>query len=146
LRKRLKIKSSGWSRRSRESSAYSLVEIMIAIVFISIGFFGYVALHSRILHSGQRLEEREVIRAGTDYFEALEVGRVMLGFSTSMTTESFQERSGMEGLYSVRTDLEGRDRGFIQNIPPVFVPGLEETMETSPVMMSKPYEYKWTKR
>lgn len=119
---------------------------MIAIVFISIGFFGYVALHSRILHSGQRLEEREVIRAGTDYFEALEVGRVLLGFSSSITTEAFQERSGMEGLFSVRTDLKGRDRGFIQNIPPVFVPGLEETMETSPVMMAKPYEYRWTQR
>ncbi|MCA9776625.1 MAG: hypothetical protein KC800_07915 [Candidatus Eremiobacteraeota bacterium] len=142
----MKITPLTRSRRFRECSAYSLVEIMIAIVFISIGFFGYVALHSRILHSGQRLEEREVIRAGTDYFEALETGRVILGFSTSITTESFHERSGMEGLYSVRTDLEGRDKGFLQNIRPEFLPGLEETMETSPVMMSKPYEYSWTKR
>lgn len=125
---------------------YSLIEVMIAIVFICIGFFGYVALHSRILHSGQRLEEREVIRSGTDLYEAIEVGRISLGYSTSVNGETYPERTGMTGLHSISTDVENQDTTWIQNFPAEYRPGLDETMETSPTMMAEPYKHSWTER
>jgi Tfp pilus assembly protein PilV len=119
---------------------------MIAIVFISIGFFGYVALHSRILHSGQRLEEREVIRSGTDLLEAIEVGRISLGSGASVNGDAFPNRSGMDGLYSISTNVEGKDTSWKQHLPPEYHPGLDETMETSPTMMAEPHKYSWDKR
>ena len=36
--------------RTRPRHAFSLIELMIAMVFLVIAFFGYVALHARILH------------------------------------------------------------------------------------------------
>jgi Tfp pilus assembly protein PilV len=123
-----------------------LIEVMIAILFITIGFFGYVALHSRILHSGQRLEEREVIRSGTDFLEAIEVGRITLGYSTSVNTESYSERSGMDGLYVISTSVEGKDTSWKMNFPEEYHAGLDETLETAPTMMAKPHQYSWGER
>ena len=86
----------------KRTSGYSIVEILIAIVFITIGFFGYVALHARLLHSGQKLEEKEVVRAGTDYFEALDVGRALIGFETSVADDVFVEDEIFEKLYYLK--------------------------------------------
>jgi len=38
--------------RNKTYRAFTLIEILLAILFVSIGFFGYVALHSRLLYSG----------------------------------------------------------------------------------------------
>ncbi len=35
---------------------------MVAILFISIAFFGYMSLHIRLLHSGRKLELRQTHR------------------------------------------------------------------------------------
>lgn len=125
---------------------YSLVEILIAILFISIGFFGYVALHARLLHSGQRLEEKEIVRASTDYFEGMETGRILIGMETSITKESFLKHPILDDLYLVKTDLSNRDRGWLIYIPEEYREQFETTMELSPRVMSKPYEYSWSKR
>ena len=127
-------------------AAFSLMEIMIAIVFISIGFFGYVALHSRILHSGQQLEEIEIIRAGTDYFAAIEVARVELGLKTSLTKDTPVEDPHLKGLYYVKTDVAGRDMEWVLAIADAFRPGLDETLELSPSVLAEPYKYQWSKR
>lgn len=42
--------------------AFTLAEVMVAILFISIAFFGYMSLHIRLMHSGQKLEQRQVHR------------------------------------------------------------------------------------
>jgi hypothetical protein len=134
-------------RRYRPASrAFSLIEIMIAILFITIGFFGYVALHSRILHSGQKLEQKEVIRAGTDYFEALEVARISLGMSLSVTNDSYVEDPVLVGLFRVKTDVSGRNMDWIQFLPEEYRPGFAETLELSPTMLNNPYKYEWGKR
>ncbi|MFA7482839.1 MAG: hypothetical protein WC314_20190 [Vulcanimicrobiota bacterium] len=120
--------------------------MMIAVLFISIGFFGYVALHSRILHSGQRLEEKEVIRAGTDLFEASEVARITLGYSTSLTSENYPTRASMPDLHTISTDLTDRETFFVEDVRPEFRPSLQQTMETSPTVMATPYVYSWKER
>lgn len=126
--------------------AFSLIEVMIAVLFITIGFFGYVALHSRILHSGQRLEEREVIRAGTDFYEAIEIARITLGSKNSISGQAYPVSTVVTNLHPISTQLEGRDTSWVLNYPPEFHSGLEETMETGPNMLSKPHEYTWDKR
>ena len=125
---------------------YSLVEILIAILFISIGFFGYVALHARLLHSGRRLEEKEVVRAATDYFEGLETGRILIGMTGSVTGESFQKHPLLDHLYLVKTALGNRERGGLLSIPKEFLEQLETTMELSPRVMATPYRYRWDER
>ena len=126
--------------------AFSLIEVMIAVLFITIGFFGYVALHSRILHSGQRLEEREVIRAGTDFYEAIEIARITLGSQNSISGQLYPVSDTVTGLHPISTQLEGRDTTWRLQYPAAYHPGLEETMETEATMLSKPYEYTWVKR
>lgn len=133
------------NRRRKILAGYSLIEVMIAILFICIGFFGYVALHSRILHSGQRLEEREVVRSGTDLFEAIEVSRVSLGYNSSVDGSEYPTPP-MDGLITVSTSVENRDKAWVENLPPEYRAGMDETLETSPTMMVKPYEYGWDER
>lgn len=41
---------------------FSLIEVLLAILFISIGFFGYVALQGRILYSTTRLQQKADLR------------------------------------------------------------------------------------
>ena len=132
----------------RKNAGYSIVEIMIAILFITIGFFGYVALHARLLHSGRKLEEKEVIRAGTDYFEALDVGRALIGLTTSVADDVFVQDDTFQGLHYLKTDvtIPGRDMTWQLSIPPEYHPGLERTIELSPSVLAEPYEYKWEKR
>ncbi len=122
---------------------FTLIEIMIAVLFLSIGFFGYVALHSRILHSGQRLEEREVIRAATDMFESIEVARVTLGFTLSINGQRYPTATGFPDLHPISTDATAGDPEWLENFPPEYHAGMEETMELAPVMFSKPYKYSW---
>ena len=43
-------------------AGFTLAEVMIAILFISIAFFGYMSLHIRLMHSGQKLELRQQAR------------------------------------------------------------------------------------
>lgn len=38
---------------------FTLAECMIALLFISIALFAYVSLHIRLIHSGQKLDQRE---------------------------------------------------------------------------------------
>lgn len=116
---------------------------MIAVLFLSIGFFGYVALHSRILHSGQRLEEREVIRAATDMFESIEVARITLGFSLSITGQRYPTGTGFPDLHPISTDASVGDQQWLQYYPEEYHAGMKETLELAPVVFSKPYSYSW---
>jgi prepilin-type N-terminal cleavage/methylation domain-containing protein len=125
---------------------FTLIEIMIAVLFITIGFFGYVALHARILHSGQRLEEREVIRSGTDFLEALEVGRITTGSTSSINGQAHVEDPTVTGLYRISSDVEGTQTSWMLNYPPEYHPGFEETMELSPTVLRTPYDYSWSTR
>lgn len=43
----------------RRTSGFSLGEVLLAILFLSIAFFGYVALHQRLIYSSWRLEQRQ---------------------------------------------------------------------------------------
>ena len=131
---------------SKKHRAFTLVEIMIAILFISIGFFGYVALHSRILHSGQRLEEKEVVRASTDFFEAIEVARIVAGNVISIDGEVYPADFEFPGLFRISTSNQNRDTSWKTDYPPEYHPGLEETLELSPNVMSRPHEYSWKSR
>lgn len=128
----------------RPNRGYTLIEIMVAILFVSIGFFGYVALHARILHSGQRLEERESIRAATDFWESLQVARIHLGFQRSLTWADYPIVPGMPDLHNVSTVLEpGANKSALEEYPRQYVVRIDDTLELSPTVYAKPYEYSW---
>ncbi|MBS2036740.1 prepilin-type N-terminal cleavage/methylation domain-containing protein [bacterium] len=44
------------------SKGFTLAEVMVAILFLSIAMFGYFALHLRIIHSSTTLDQRQGMR------------------------------------------------------------------------------------
>ena len=46
----------------RGKTAFTLAEVMVAILFLSIAMFGYFALHLRIIHSSFTLSQRQNMR------------------------------------------------------------------------------------
>jgi hypothetical protein len=137
------------SQRSRvRGRAFSLIELMIAMVFLTIAFFGYVALHARILHSGQRLEEREVIRSATDFYSGMLVSRAMLGMTAGPEGRSFIPVATVPNLYKLDTSPPPSIAWLSENliIPQQFSQGMDETMQLAPEILAKPYTYSWKKR
>ncbi len=116
------------------------------MLFVSIGFFGYVALHARILHSGQRLEQREVVRSATGFLEAVEIGRALNGNQLSISGESYQVSHYSQAVMRVTTLPHPNVELWSENFPPEFHQGLDQTYELSPFVMEKPYEYSWKTR
>ena len=135
-------------RRPKTTSAFSLIELMIAIVFLVIAFFGYVALHSRILHSGQRLEEKEVIRAATDYCSGILVSRAIKGGSGGPDGTPFIPFEPVPDAFVIDTTPTGKLDWLTENksIPKPYHQGMDETMQLSPIVVNKPYEYDWSRR
>lgn len=128
----------------RKRRGFTLIEIMIAVLFLSIGFFGYVALHSRILHSGQKLEEREVVRAATDMFEGIEVARATMGMSRSINTVRYANKPDFPELVVLKTEVDSSNLDWLLYYPPEYHAGMKETMELGPVVFPKPFEYTWS--
>lgn len=129
--------------RQPKKRAFTLIEIMIAIMFVSIGFFGYVALHSRILHSGQKLAEREKVRASTSLIEALEVSRLMIGADTSVNGRKYVPVQGVEGLFNVNTAIDPLNARWLMAYPKEYLENMTETTEMRPVIPLSPYRYSW---
>jgi hypothetical protein len=48
--------------KRRTVKGFSLAEAMLAMLFISIGLFAYVSLHTRIIHSNFKLEARQLVK------------------------------------------------------------------------------------
>ena len=133
-------------RQKRASTAFTLVEILIAILFISIGFFGYIALHSRLLHSGQRLEEKEIVRAATGMIESIEFTRALLGFEQSIDGSQFRRDSLVKNLVFVSTDSERRNQSWLNHFPEEFRLGADETLAMEVAVYKKPFVHKWRTR
>lgn len=135
-------------RRPIKSFAFSLVELMIAMVFIVIAFFGYVALHSRILHSGQRLEEKEVVRAATDYYSAILVNRAVKGAASGPDGFPYTTVPEIPNLQRVSTLPTGQLGWLTENwaVPKAYHQGMDQTMQLSPEILAAPYQYQWSQR
>lgn len=136
------------NRRDRAARAFSLIELMIAIVFLTIAFFGYVALHARILHSGQRLEERETIRSATDFYSGVLVSRAMLAMDKGPDGKAFANIPAAPGMFRIDTTDPYSISWLSENIamPKEYSKGLEDTMQLSPEILATPYKYGWDKR
>lgn len=65
------------SRTCRHMSrrGFTLAEVMVAMLFVSIALFGYIALHMRILHSASTLQLRHSIRRKVDLHMGVLVGQ-----------------------------------------------------------------------
>lgn len=50
---------------------FTLAEVMVAMLFLSIAMFGYIALHMRIIHSSTTLQQRHSVRRKVDLQSAL---------------------------------------------------------------------------
>lgn len=136
------------SRPGRGKSAFSLIELLIAIVFLMIAFFGYVALHARILHSGQRLEEKEKIRSATDFYSAMLVSRAMLGINAGPDGKAFQVVATVPRMVRLDTSKPLHISWLTENMkyPKQYAEGMDQPMQLSPEVMNAPYTYKWDKR
>jgi hypothetical protein len=135
-------------RRARTKIAFSLIELMIAIVFIVIAFFGYVALHARILHSGQRLEEKEQVRAATDFYSGMLVARAMLDMHSGPDGKAFEAVPELPGVWRLDTSKPLHISWLTENIllPKEYSQGMDNTMQLSPQILATPYRYTWEKR
>lgn len=135
-------------RRPRPANAFSLIELMIAVVFLVIAFFGYVALHARILHSGQRLEEKEVVRSATDFYAALLTSRAMLGMNTGPDGKAFAPVPELPQMVRLETSPPAHLEWLQESAPdgPTYAEGLRDTMELAPRVRSQPYLYSWGRR
>ena len=133
------------TRRIRDEYAFTLIEIMVAIVFISIGFFGYVALHSRLLHSGQRLEEREEIRSGTDFYESVEVSRALKGLPDSITGSTFTVDQAVPSLVRIPIG-ECPNCSWSELYPEEYRTGVDKAMRMDVVVYRNPFELGWNRR
>ena len=132
--------------RDKPRTAFSLVEILVAIVFISIGFFGYVALHGRLLHSGQQLEKREVIRSSTDFFEGLEVTRSLLGYAKSIDGTEYPHDLVLRNLVTVSTDSKNRNMSWLEHYPEDFHHGINDSIPMKLKVYQNPFRNKWRER
>ena len=54
---------------------FTLAEVMVAMLFLSIAMFGYISLHMRIIHSSTTLHLRHAIRRKVDLQSGLIVDR-----------------------------------------------------------------------
>ena len=50
---------------------FTLAEVMVAMLFVSIAMFGYISLHMRIIHSSLTLQKRHSIRRKVDLHSGL---------------------------------------------------------------------------
>jgi hypothetical protein len=125
-----------------------LIELMIAMVFITIAFFGYVALHARILHSGQRLEEKEKVRAATDFYSAMLISRCVLGSLAGPDGKLFVAVPNLPGVYRLDTTKPLNIDWLVESIltPAGYKEGMDELMQLSPEILTTPYAYSWKKR
>lgn len=58
---------------------FTLAEVMVAMLFLSIAMFGYIGLHMRILHSSGTLQERHSVRRKVDLHGGLVVALMRRG-------------------------------------------------------------------
>ncbi len=130
--------------RRTAQTAFTLIEVMIAILFVSIAFFGYVALHARLLHSGQQLEEREIARGGSAFIEAVEVARISLGFERSVRQVPYRPTFDGGELYEIDTVQDDWSADLWKTIYlPELHPGIDRAYELSPTHRRTPYRYSW---
>ena len=129
----------------RRASGFSLVELMVAMVFVCIAFFGYVALHSRLLHSGQRLEGRETGRSATDFYFALLSSRLAAGVAEYPDGRPMLADPEVPGLYRVST-APPTDTGWLRDYPAELGEGFSEAEELDAQLMLYPYDHEWSKR
>lgn len=98
---------------SRSQRGFSLGEVLLAILFISIAFFGYSALHQRIIFSGWKTELRNLPREQArgqliTAQQALRTSTITAqDLGENMTLKRVQGVS--EGLYSVSVSKTWQD-------------------------------------
>lgn len=127
-------------------NAFTLMELMVAITFISIGFFGYVALHARLLHSGQRLEEKEKTRAATDFFETLNFTRAMLDYTEALNGHPYEVDPQVSRILWVTTDMKGGDTRWQEHYAPEQIRDMDKVMIRRSAVYRQPFTYKWGER
>lgn len=74
--------------------AFTLAEVMVAMLFVSIAMFGYIGLHMRILHSSTTLQHRHNVRRKVDLYTSQVIG--VQRFQASTLQEGTQELGELE--------------------------------------------------
>lgn len=115
---------------------FTLAEVMVAMLFVSIAMFGYISLHMRIIHSSITLQKRHSIRRKVDLHSGLLMAQMNSGFSKAPDGVQplfvFPEFKEMFTPYLIHSeDLPGNQYdGNITLSTPVQPPGLRHWILT----------------
>lgn len=106
---------------------FTLAEVMVALLFISIALFAYVSLHIRIIHSSARVEERQTHREAAQ--ASLSTALPTLATSPESQPENVTVERGVLGvgqLSRVRVEVVWKDREGVQRIEATTLVGPED--------------------
>ncbi len=82
----------------RRASGFSLAEVLLATLFLCIAFFGYLALHQRLIYSNWKIEQRQAPREEVRSALVERLARARSGETSNL--EPVEGRVG--GLWRVR--------------------------------------------
>lgn len=92
----------------RRTRGFTLAEVMVAMLFVSIAMFGYISLHMRIIHSSITLQKRQSIRRKVDLHSGLTAAQLAVNPKSQAdgTTPLFPLQAIKEMItpYLVNTD------------------------------------------
>ncbi len=83
--------------RKKIKKGFSLAEAMLAMLFISIGLFAYVSLHTRIIHSNFKLEARQLVKEKIAADVAIKCIKARQGEATNSGVTNFTLPSSVNG-------------------------------------------------
>lgn len=108
----------------RRRSGFTLAEVLVAIVFVSIGLFGYVSLQARLLHSNRKLQARQQPREQAQ--STMEAWISQLSSNPQMTSSDanvgiYANEAGLNTLTRVRVqvtwdDENGKQRFLVESV------------------------------
>lgn len=106
---------------------FTLAECMVALLFVSIAFFGYASLHIRLIHSSSRVEERQTHREEAQ--SSLSSAVPVLSETPSAQPAGVTVERGLPGLPNlcrVRTEVVWKDREGLQRVEATTLVGPED--------------------
>lgn len=102
----------------RRRAGFTLAEVLAAILFVSIGLFGYVSLQGRILHSNRKLQARQQPREAVQtvmdgWIYSLSANPASVSADPSIAI--YGNESSLATLTRVRVNVRWDDENGTQN-------------------------------
>lgn len=113
-------------------AGFTLAEVMVAILFLSIAMFGYFALHLRIIHSSFTLSRRQNMRR---HVEIAAAGTL------------YGEIPPKTGIFDLSSGLFSQGDLYAQDPDDVYTGNVTVTAETNPPQLYRAeYDIRWANK